>query len=66
MRDLIKPYAKRLPYPCPKEELRKLSIKGKNKVLEYMEILDEKKKKAWNASEAPREEPRAPRKKGKV
>ena len=35
VRDLIKPYVKKLPLPCPKEAMKKLSVKGKNKVLEY-------------------------------
>lgn len=43
IRDLIKPYAKRLPNPCPKDEMKKLSTLGKNKIMEYMRAYDEAK-----------------------
>ena len=44
MRDLIKPYAKRLPCPCPSEEMKRLALMGKKKILEYLNAYEKSKK----------------------
>ena len=39
--DLIKPYVRKLPSPCPPETMKKMVSKGKNKITEYMNALNE-------------------------
>lgn len=44
VRDLIKPYVKRLPYPCPDEEMKKLADMGTKKIKEYIAAYEESQK----------------------
>lgn len=67
MREIIKPYAKRLPYPCPDDKMKKLVDKGKKKIKEYIEATKKKtsRKRKQHYAGKSRELGRSSRKKRK-